>query len=62
MRIPTPLFPTITALLWLLPEASAGPVDQVQDSLPPGAIGQLGSLRLRCPDLINCVAFSPDGK
>ena len=50
MRIRISFLATITALLWLLPEATAGagPVDQIKDSLPPEAIGQLGSLRLRC--------------
>jgi WD40 repeat protein len=54
----------IICLLWLVHEVMAGDgrVDQTKDSLPPGAVGRLGSPRLRCLDGINCVAFSPDGK
>ena len=55
---------TIVCLLWLAIEAAAafGQLDQTMDPLPTGAVGRLGSLRLRCLDGINCVAFSPDGK
>jgi WD domain, G-beta repeat len=31
------------------------------DSLPPGAVGRLGTARLRSGDPINAVAFAPDG-
>jgi len=62
MRIRLQFVAFITGL-WLGPAfAAEGLAGESKEILPPGAVGQLGSLRLRCRDLINCVAFSPDGK
>jgi WD40 repeat protein len=56
-------FTAFIAGLCLVPALAAESIaDESKDSLPSGAAGRLGSLQLRCRDLINCVAFSPDGK
>ncbi|MBN2475132.1 MAG: WD40 repeat domain-containing protein [Pirellulales bacterium] len=39
----------------------AGPKDSYGDSLPPGAVARLGTLRLRQPGDVSSVAFAPDG-
>jgi WD40 repeat protein len=40
----------------------AGPPAFDPDKLPPGALARLGSLRLRHPDRISAIAFTPDGR
>ena len=41
----------------------AGPgVDLYGDPLPPGALARLGSERLRHPNYVFAVTFTPDGK
>jgi WD40 repeat protein len=40
----------------------AGESEPAEKALPPGAIGRLGSLRLRHDDDARAIAFAPDGK
>src|SRR3712207_3261934 len=43
--------------------ASAVPAPGAEaDTLPPGALARLGTLRLRHANKVNAVAFSPDGR
>ncbi len=62
MRTRRFLFICVVGILGAVDTAVADDVGEGHDALPPGAVGRLGTLRFRCRDHINCVAFSPDGK
>jgi hypothetical protein len=54
-----------TALvLWLngLVQGEPPAVDRYGDPLPAGAVARLGTVRLRHPNTIGVIAYSPDGK
>ena len=44
------------------PAQEKAKIDQHGDSLPPGALARMGSLRWRHGDVVSFVAFTPDGK
>src|SRR5262249_16627067 len=48
--------------LALLASGHAPELDLQGDPLPPRAVARLASLRLRHPDVVTALAFSPDGK
>jgi WD40 repeat protein len=50
------------AALLLLAVGSASATERLDDPLPPGALGRLGTTRLRHGIEVTAVAFTPDGK
>ncbi len=56
------LFVLVPCLAFALPPEVPRGVDLFGDALPEGAAQRLGTVRLRQPFAVNCLAMSPDGK